>query len=528
MAQSSSSFEPEAPATVTEHPSAKSSAVELEYSDKTAIQHFDVAAKPDIEELVVTENDVPEEIPPPPPGGYKLYKRRWAGLFALFALDAVVSIGTQWFGPIGVNVSEQLGYTTLQVNWLGNISSCAYLVVAFLIPIISRRWGISCTAYTGALLLLLSAWIRYAGTARSLSPGGSYALVLIGQFLGGLSQPFFQVISPKYSELWFDVETRTTATMVIALANPIGAAVGALIAPVYTDTRHGILILSIISTSVVPLALLIFDKPPTPPTFSGSKPSPGLRELLKALMGREVQESAHMSGRERIDFGILVWIFATLSAATEGFSRTSAHWLIPYGYTGSQAGLFTSVLLLAGIAAALITSPLLDRVLTNHIAATMRVLCPIVGALWLSLIWAVKADNAPALFAIFALIGACAVSLIPIAVELGVELTRNPAGSSAILRFVANLFSIIFVQSMGALIAPVTAKPPKNMHQAIIFNGAWTFASSFLVLFLRGRQARRERDVAMARVGAAGEDGEDSAQTESLCTHDMGLIVYAC
>ena len=74
----------------------------------------------------------------------------------------------------------------------------------------------------------------------------------------------------------------------------------------------------------------------------------------------------------------------------------------------------------------------------------------------------VRENNAPALFAIFAIIGACSVSLLPIgelpsqldlyvpnrrpAVELGVELTRNPAGSSAVLRFVANLFSIIFIQ----------------------------------------------------------------------------------
>ena len=31
------------------------------------------------------------------------------------------------------------------------------------------------------LLLLLSAWVRYAGTARTLSKGGAYTLIIIGQ-----------------------------------------------------------------------------------------------------------------------------------------------------------------------------------------------------------------------------------------------------------------------------------------------------------------------------------------------------------
>jgi hypothetical protein len=31
------------------------------------------------------------------------------------------------------------------------------------------------------VLMLLSAWVRYAGTSRSLSKGGAYFLIIIGQ-----------------------------------------------------------------------------------------------------------------------------------------------------------------------------------------------------------------------------------------------------------------------------------------------------------------------------------------------------------
>lgn len=51
-----------------------------------------------------------------------------------------------------------------------------------------------------------------------------------------------------------------------APANPIGGAIGQLLSPAFPDTRQGILVLGIISTAAAPLALLVWDKPPTPPS----------------------------------------------------------------------------------------------------------------------------------------------------------------------------------------------------------------------------------------------------------------------
>lgn len=47
-----------------------------------------------------------------------------------------------------------------------------------------------------------------------------------------------------------------------------------------------------------------------------------------------------------------------------------------------------AALLLSGIVAALATSPIFDRVFTHHLGLTVRILCPIIGAGWFSLIWA--------------------------------------------------------------------------------------------------------------------------------------------
>ena len=44
-------------------------------------------------------------------------------------------------------------------------------------------------------------------------------------------------------------------------------------------------------------------------------------------------------------------------------------------------------MLLSGIIAALVTSPLFDRVLTNHLAISAKCALPIMAGCWVSLIW---------------------------------------------------------------------------------------------------------------------------------------------
>lgn len=124
-----------------------------------------------------------------------------------------------------------------------------------------------------------------------------------------------------------------------------------------------------------------------------------------------------------------------------------------------------AALLIAGIVAAIATAPLFDRVLTHHLSITLRILCPLIGASWLSLIWAgkfhlrsypvffsltpnpikpfclftspliVRPNDTGGMFAVLIVIGAASISLLPVALELGCELTRNADGSAAILWF---------------------------------------------------------------------------------------------
>ena len=88
---------------------------------------------------------------------------------------------------------------------------------------------------------------------------------------------------------------------------------------------------------------------------------------------------------------------------------------------------------MSGLVAAFATSQLFDRVLTHHLGLLARIVIPFIAVAWLSLIWAVRPNNTGALYAIFVVIGMCSVSILPVSLELGCEVTRNSEASSAIL-----------------------------------------------------------------------------------------------
>ncbi|KAG6902749.1 hypothetical protein C0995_011897 [Termitomyces sp. Mi166 len=429
---------------------------------------------------------------------YRLYRRRFLGLIGLVLLNVITAMSWPWFGPISNNVVDEFGFTLDEVNWLGNIVALVYLPTALGVPILVSRYGIRRSCDIAAVALLISAWLRYAGTAKSLSTRHSYVLVILGQLFAAIAQPIYQVVGPKYSETWFNLKGRTTATMIVAISNPIGGAVGQLISPLVGDTRQSILVLGILSTAVTPFIFLVGSVPPTPPTYAGSKASPPLKSLVYAMLGLKTSEDAHMTLRERLDFVIVVLVFGSLAGGkpnrANSFAILTAQIMEPVGYTSDQSGFLGACLLLTGIVTAIITAPLFDRVFTHHLALTSKILVPIVGVAWLSLIWAVKPHNLGGLFAIMTIIGVCSVTMLPVGLELGCELTRNANASSAILWFACNLLAVVFVLVEGALRAPPDANPTLNMHRALIFDGAVIMTCAASILLLHGRQVRKERD----------------------------------
>lgn len=93
------------------------------------------------------------------------------------------------------------------------------------------------------------------------------------------------------------------------------------------------------------------------------------------------------------------------------------------------------------------------------------------GPLCSTILTTVKPHNVAALFAIFIVIGVCSITLLPVAIELGVEMTRNPDGSSAVLWFLCALSATML------------------SHQTLIFFLCSKSGNLFCIIFVLGQSA---------------------------------------
>ncbi|KAI0737523.1 major facilitator superfamily domain-containing protein [Daedaleopsis nitida] len=466
------------------------------------------------------------------PQNYRRYKRRWVGLLAVVILNVVSGLVLVWFGPIANNVVEEFGFTLDQINWFGNVVNIVYLPSAIIVPYLYGRLGVRGTSYIGAVMFVISAWVRYAGTTKSLNQAGSFALIMLGQLIGGFSVPIFQVLVPSYSERWFDLQGRTTATMIMGLANPVGNAIGQVVPPLISTTRQSMLVMGIVFTAAAPIVFLVGEAPPTPPTFAATHKRPSMMSLVHAMFGRMSREEyTFMTVRQRIDFAVMVVVFGIIVGVINTFTILTAQQLGPYGYSADTAGLMGGTLLLVGLVTAAITAPLYDRVFTHHLALSIKATVPVMAACWLALIWEIKPNNEVALFVIMSIIGGTSLSLLPVVLELAVEITRNADGSSAILWLSTNVCGLVFVLIEGALRAGPDASPPLNMHHAVIFQGALVSTAVALVYLLEGKQTRRAQDEDMYKRDAEVLQQQqqqagvavpaDEAEAESVSEHGV-------
>lgn len=109
-----------------------------------------------------------------------------------------------------------------------------------------------------SVLVLLGNWIRYGGTRAN-----NFGVVVFGQILTGLAQPFVLAAPTRYSDLWFTGSGRVTATAVMSLANPLGGALGQLINPFWVSKTSDIPNMVLYVSILVSYYLFSVSMPPT-------------------------------------------------------------------------------------------------------------------------------------------------------------------------------------------------------------------------------------------------------------------------
>jgi len=210
-----------------------------------------------------------------------------------------------------------------------------------------------------------------------------------------------------------------------------------------------------------------------------------------------------MTRTERIDFFILFLAFGVLVAGTSSFSVFISQIFAPYGYSDVTSGLMGGIFLISGLVAAIISAPLFDRVLIHHLAMTVKIALPILTAAWVGLIFVVKPNNLAGIYVVLVSISSISFILLPVGLELGVEITHSAETSTAVLWSGGNTVSFCWVLVMNALRAGPDADPPLNMKRALIFNAAFIAGTALLSIPFTGAQTRRKLDEQKAKDAAA-------------------------
>ncbi|KAI0553872.1 major facilitator superfamily domain-containing protein [Xylaria curta] len=410
---------------------------------------------------------------------YKVYKRRWFGLAQLTLINIVVSWDWLTFSPVSQYAAAYYGRSESDINWFSTAFLFAFVAISPL-TIYMLHWGPKPSMVTAAVFTILGNIVRVAGSHSR--DGGIYGVVMFGQILIGLAQPFVLSAPTRYSDLWFTNRGRVAATALPSLANPFGAALGQLIVPFLAtkpaEVSSAVLYVTIISVVVSLPAFFIPTSPPTPAGPSGTTPKASLRSSLHLLKSVELWLIL-------IPYAVYVGFFNSISSLLNQI-------LLPYGFSSDDAGIAGAVLIVVGLVTSAITSPILDR--TKAFLLAIKVAVPIIGLSYLVFVFVPPTRQLAGPYVVLAILGAASFSLVPVALEFLCELGHpmSPEVTSTIAWGGGQLLGGVFIVISDALKAGPTADPPANLNNALIFTAVLALVVVPLPLSL-GLFGRRDK-----------------------------------
>lgn len=209
-------------------------------------------------------------------------------------------------------------------------------------------------------------------------------------------------------------------------------------------------------------AFFIPSKPPTPPSDSTNHEKPDIIASIGALSRNKPFFLIFIA------FGVYVGFFNASSSLINQI-------LEPYGFSETDAGLAGAILIVVGLVASAIVSPLVDR--TKQYLLTIKLLVPLIAIGYLILIFSPETQTVTAPYIACAILGAASFSLLPCALEYLVEITYpvSPEVSSTVCWSGGQLLGAIFIIVMDALKGGLSDQPEDTMKRALVFQAviAW-------------------------------------------------------
>lgn len=395
---------------------------------------------------------------------YRTYRRRWFGLVQLTLLNIMVSWDWLTFAPVSQFAAEYYKTSEASINWLSTAFLFAFVFI-FPVTIYILHRGPKPSIIISAVLVLLGNWVRYAGSYSG--DGGMFGVVMLGQLLTGLAQPFVLSAPTRYSDLWFTNRGRVAATALMSLANPLGGALGQLVVPFLvskaSDISSMVLYVSIISSVCAIPSFFVPAEPPTPANASSETAKEPLVVSARKLAGS-------------LEFWLLLIPYGIFVGAFNSVSSLLNQIMTPYGFSSDDAGIAGALLIVVGLVASAIASPILDR--TKAFMLAIRICVPVIAVMYLIFIWMPGTRHLAGPYVALSILGASSFSLVPVALEYLVDLAHpcSPEVTSTVAWALGQLLGGLFILIMSELKAGADANPPGNMENALIFQAVLALA----------------------------------------------------
>ena len=366
---------------------------------------------------------------------FKVYGYRWVVLLTFMGVIAVNQLLWITFAAVTEQSVKFYGVSDLAIGLLSLSFMVVYIVVSFPASWVIDTYGIRAGIGVGAALTGIFGLVRGLG-------GAHYGWVLAAQIGIAIGQPFVLNAVTTVAARWFPMKERATASGLGSLAIFLGILAGLALTP-YLVQQWGIPGMLIIYGVVAGLAMLVFlffahERPPTPPC----PPEQEARSL--------VVEGLQKMIRQR-EFILLLAIFFVGLGAFNAITTWIEEILTPRGFSATQAGAVGGLMILGGIAGALVVPMLSDSLRKRVPFLLMAIVGAAVGLAGLTFV------GGYTLLLVFSFIfGFFLLSAAPIGFQYAAEITYPaPEGTSnGLLLLMGQISGILFILGMDALKAP--------------------------------------------------------------------------
>ncbi len=366
---------------------------------------------------------------------FKVYGYRWVVLLTYMGVIAVNQLLWITFAAVTEQSMKFYGVSDLAIGLLSLSFMVVYILVSFPASWVIDTYGIRAGVGVGAALTGIFGLVRGLG-------GAHYGWVLAAQIGIAIGQPFVLNAVTTVAARWFPMKERATASGLGSLAIYLGILVGLALTPYLVQrwTIPGMLIIYGVVAGVAMVVFLFFahERPPTPPC----PPEQEARSL--------VLEGLQKMIRQR-EFILLLAIFFVGLGAFNAITTWIEEILSPRGFSATQAGVAGGLMILGGIAGALVVPMLSDSARKRVPFLMLAIAGAVVGLASLTFV------GGYALLLVFSFIfGFFLLSAGPIGFQYDAEITYPaPEGTSnGLLLLMGQVSGILFILGMDALKSP--------------------------------------------------------------------------